>query len=57
MVITYEAVTLYERAHQHSGWHRVAARLLGRSARLLDLNQIVAGARSALVVILEHKRC
>jgi hypothetical protein len=43
MVPTYEAVTLYERAHQQSGWHRIGARLLGRSARLLDLNQIVAG--------------
>jgi hypothetical protein len=43
MVPLYEAVTLYERAHQHSGWHQIGARLLGRSARLLDLNQIVAG--------------
>lgn len=43
MIVTYEAVALYERAYQHSEWHRIAARLLGRSARLLDLNQIVAG--------------
>src|SRR5262245_13630715 len=43
MVVTYEAVTLYERAYQRSEWHRIMARLLGRSARLLDLNQIAAG--------------
>lgn len=43
MTPTYEAVTLYERAHQCSGWHRIVTWLFGRSTRLLDLNQIVAG--------------
>jgi hypothetical protein len=43
VVPVYEAVILYERAHQHSGWRRIGARLLGRSSRLLDLNEIVAG--------------
>ena len=43
MIHSYEAVRLYENSSQHGWWHRIGARLLGRSTRLPDLTQIVAG--------------